>query len=161
MTRRLLDGVKKHANDPAAPRRPADWGHVRPTAFPDVGPAGPKELAEFVARRIPQVLESDPPLQRLQKAKLQAAWAYVVLQHEFRVIGDPKVSYETTVASLFEVAREAVATGLEKEFEAFLADRVKAAVVEGPSYAWSARRRRLDAEIALLKHVHESGGKAK
>jgi hypothetical protein len=139
---------------------PPGWGHVLPTAFPDVGPVGPKELAEFTARRTPRVLDSDPPLRRLQKAKLQAAWAYVVLQHEFRFIGDPKVPYETTVASLFDVARKAVAAGLElaevaedprawlefrvgleKEHEAFIAERVKSGYVL-PSYAWAARRQR-------------------
>jgi hypothetical protein len=180
LTRRQLDGLKKHTNDPASPRRPADRGRVRPTAFPDIGPVGPKELAEFVAGRTPQVLDSDPPLRKLQKAKMQAAWVYVVLQNEFRFFGDPKMTFETTVASLFDVAREAVAAGLElaerpedrrawlafrvglgKEFEAFLADRIKAEVIVRPTDAWLARRHRLDAEIALLRHVQESAGKAK
>jgi hypothetical protein len=77
------------------------------------------------------------------------------------------------------VAREAVATGVEladrpedrrewlefrvgveKENEAFAAERSKSGLMP-PGGVLSARRHRLDAEIALLKHIERSGGKEK
>jgi len=152
------------------PEPPPVRGQPRPTAFPDVKPVGPKEVMAFAARWNLQVLESDPPLRKLRKARLRAARDELLDLLAFRMIGDPRVPYEATMASFLSVAREAVATGLEmsetpedrrawlafrvgleKEHEAFAADRVKGGIGQ-PAAAWAARRSRLDAEIALLRH---------
>jgi hypothetical protein len=175
-----LDMLKLREEDPARPKLPPGWGRVRPTAFPDIGPVGPKELWVFVDKRVPPVLASDPPLRKLQKVKLRAAMDELICLGSFRYgVGDPQVPFEHMAATMVQVAREAVAVGLElaegpedrrawlefrvgleKEHEAFAAERYKSGLMP-PSWVLSARRHRLDAEIALLKHIEQSGGKAK
>ena len=167
----------REAGPPQPP--PPDWGRVRPTAFPDVKPVGPKELREFAAKRVPPVLDSDPPLRKLQKAKLRVAMKELASLIEFKNVGDPKASFVAIMSELAQAVREAVATGVEladrpedrrawlefrvgveKEYEAIVAERVKMGL-GSPVGVLSTRRHRLEAELALLRHIQESAGKAK
>ncbi len=150
-----------------------------PTAFPDIKPVGLDQLKEFAAGHVPQVLESDSPLRKLQKAKLRVTMTELEFDRQFIVIGDPKTGYEVTLNRSLQAAREAVATALElsdrpgdqrawlefgvgvhKDIEAFMAERVKSGTAR-PGEALPACRSLLDAEIALLKHTQQQEKRAK
>jgi hypothetical protein len=150
-----------------------------PTAFPDIKPPSPKQVREFIAKRVPQVLESDPPLRKLQKAKLQAAVAELELLAWNRTNGDTRVPDQVNASAYAQAIQTAVATGveladrpedrrawlefgvgLEKEHEALFVSRVNRGIAPR-SLALTVRRSRFDAEIALQKHIEQSGGKAK
>jgi hypothetical protein len=154
---------------------------VRPTAFPAVKPYGLKEVIEF-AKRVPPVLESDSPLRKLQKAKLQAALNEVVSEMTYRLgpeLGNPSTPREVTIPQFFKAVNEAVATALElsdrpedrrawlefgvgvcKGMEWGLAELDKLGI-ERHSMALLAQRYRLDAEISLQKFVEQVGKKAR
>jgi len=148
-----------------------------PTAFPDIKPITLDEIKAFTAKHVPTVEVSDPPLRKLQKAKLRTAMEELASEIQFRQIGDPRSPFEITLIAIPQVAREAIATGVElsdrredqrawlefgvgvhKEIEAFVRDRIRQEIAR-PSLVWTARRHRLDAEIALLKHAQQREAK--
>lgn len=145
-----------------------------PTAFPDIE-LWHDELKAFAATRAPTVLESDTPLRKLFKRKLQVAIAEVESGREVLITVDPK-SFEIIAAAIQQAAREAVATGVElaerredraawleygvgihKFLEAIIAGKVEHGIARW-DLLYSAQRHRLDAEIALLKHTQQREG---
>ena len=109
-----LDMPNLSKEGPAWPKLPPDWCQTRPTAFPDVTPVRPKELRGFVDKRVPPVLETDPPSRKLHKTKLRAATDELLFRCSLRYgVGDPKGRIEHTAAAMAQATREAVAAGLE------------------------------------------------
>jgi hypothetical protein len=138
-----------------------------------------KKLGETYAQRMPQGKETDPPLRKLLIAKLRVTtreWNSLVESFES---GDPSEPYELTRErvylaehTLIETAAELSArpedlkallefgVGRAKALEAFASYRLKRGTGQ-ELFVARAQRHRLDAEIALLKHVEQAGGKAK
>lgn len=153
------------------------WNEDGKTAFPNIKPIGPDELKAFADKHVPPVLESNPPLRKLQKAKLRAAIEELVRENDFGRIGDPRVPFEIVQTAILQAVQEVVATGVElsdrredrqtwlefgvgllKDNEAAVVERVKGGITR-QSQAWNAQRHRLDAEIALLKHAQRREAK--
>jgi RNA polymerase sigma factor (sigma-70 family) len=154
-----------------------EWNEGTKSAFPDIKPLDLNELEKFTEKHATPALESDPPLRKLQKAKLRAAMEQLKLEREFRRLGDPRIPYEFTMNTLHQIIRDAVETGVElsdrredqhawlefgvrvcKEYEALTKERANQGVIR-PSDQLSVHRHRLDAEIALLKHAQQRDAK--
>jgi RNA polymerase sigma factor (sigma-70 family) len=173
-----VEGAKSEPTAKAETGKPdPPWNKEAQTAFPDIKPIGLDELKKFAEKHVPPVQESDSPLRKLQKAKLRTAMEELRLTSEFMQIGDPKATYESIMDVIQQVVREAVATGVElsdrredrqawlefgvgvrKDIEAFFVERAKGGIVR-LAQVLTARRHRLDAEIALPKHAQQREAK--
>jgi hypothetical protein len=133
-----------------------------------------KKLMESYAQRFPQGKETDPPLRKLLIAKLRVTtreWDSLV---EFFESGDPSEPYELTRERIYLAERILIETSAElsarpedlkallefgvgraKALEAFASYRLKRGTGQ-KLFVARAQRHRLDAEIALLKHVQAS-----
>jgi hypothetical protein len=150
-----------------------------PSAFPNIKPLGPKEIKEFAAKRVPPVLESDSEVTKLLKAKLRVTLKELEWGLYFASIGGSKVPHDAHLAEILKAVQNAVATGLElangledrrawldfgvgvcKDIEQFAVEQVKQGISR-PSLVWLTQRYRLDAEIALQKHIESAKGAAK
>jgi hypothetical protein len=152
---------------------------LRTVHGPEARVISAKKLGETYAQRMPQGKETDPPLRKLQIAKLRVTtreWNSLVVLFES---GDASEPYDLTreriylaEITLIETAAELsarpedvkalleIGVGRAKALEAFTIYRLKRGVGQ-PLFVARAQRHRLDAEIALLKHNEQAGGKAK
>ena len=128
---------------------------------------------------MPQGKETDSPLRKLQIAKLRVTtreWNSLV---EFFEAGDSSEPFELTRERIYLAERALIETAVElsarpedlkvllefgvgraKALEAFDLYRLKRGVGQ-ELFVARTQRHRLDAEIALLKHIEQTGGKAK
>jgi hypothetical protein len=165
------EGLRKEREEARARFEKSSKEAVQPTQFLDIKPLHSEDIKAFIDKRVPPVLDSDSPLRKLQKAKLRASLEELAYLVRFMDFGDNRRPFETTLSLIAQVAREVATTGveladrpedrrawlefrvgLEKGIEAVVVERVSTGIAN-PSEAWSARRHRLDAEIALLKHI--------
>ena len=138
-----------------------------------------KKLAEAYAQRMPQSKETDPPLRKLQIAKLRVItreWKALV---EYFEAGDSSEPYDLTRERIYLADRNFIEAAVElaakpedqkallelgvgraKALEVFARYRLQRGAGQELFFARS-QRHRLDAEIALLKHIERTGGKEK
>jgi hypothetical protein len=141
-----------------------------PSAFPDIKPISEqKDILESLKKRTPVILDTDPVIRKLQKAKLRnAAQAFVL-----NLAGDIEENFADREARLIRIDnsnREMVTTGLElaaddserriwlvfavairKGIEQHALNLAKVGAIFRQT-ALTLQHRRLDAEIALLRH---------
>ena len=157
----------------------AQLKRIRATYGPDVRIISAKKLGATYAERMPQGKETDSPLRKLQIAKLRVTtreWNSLV---KFFASGDSSEPFELTRERIYLAERALIETALElsarpedlkvllefgvsraKALEAFDLYRLKQGIGQELFVARS-QRHRLDAEIALLKHIEQTGGKPK
>ncbi len=139
-----------------------------PTAFPDIKPMEPKEVAEFAKKWTPTVLEGDRLEQKLRKIKLRTLLQSLVIEFNLRETGVIGREAPEQLLRIGELTKETVSTalelnerpesrktwlefgiGLQKYVESMTAEGVKTGTTR-VQYLATARRYRLDAEIALI-----------
>jgi hypothetical protein len=152
---------------------------IRTAYGPDARIISPKKLAETYAQRMPQGKETDSRLRKLQIAKLRVTlreWNSLV---ELIEAGDPPEMFDLTRERIYLAERTLIETSVElstrpedvkvllefgvgraKALEAFVRYRLKQGSGQ-ELFVARAQRHRLDAEIALLKHIEQADRKAK
>lgn len=69
-------GEEPQAEPNEKPKIDPKWRHQPfPSAFPEISPLTAESLKEFTTKHVEPIYESDPPLRKLQKAKLRIALA--------------------------------------------------------------------------------------